>query len=88
MNLISRERLAHLERLTGRMLPNRDMDGAEMAIRVVDQSSLASTGKWGVALRAPAVYREAISRPGSASSWKLGQDSTGLHYRSERLLLP
>jgi hypothetical protein len=62
--LNSRERPAHLERLTGRMLPNRDMDGAEMAIRVVDQSSLASTGKWGVALRAPAVYRKRSQDPG------------------------
>ena len=62
--LISRERQAQLERLTGRMLPSADSDGAEMAIRVVDQSSLSSKAKWGVALRAPSVYRRRSQDPG------------------------
>jgi methylase of polypeptide subunit release factors len=52
-----RQRLSHLERLVGRMLPSADQRGQDLAVRVVSQRELAAGEKWGLTLRAPAVYR-------------------------------
>ncbi|MGD8806139.1 MAG: N-6 DNA methylase, partial [Chloroflexota bacterium] len=52
-----RQRLSHLERLVSRMLPGADQRGQDLAVRVVGQREMAAGEKWGLALRAPAVYR-------------------------------
>jgi len=52
-----RQRLSHLERLVGRMLPSGDQRGRDLAVRVIGQRELTAGEKWGVTLRAPAVYR-------------------------------
>lgn len=53
-----RQRLSHLERLVGRMLPSADQRGHDLAVRVVGQRELSAGEKWGLTLRAPAVYRQ------------------------------
>lgn len=54
-----RQRLSHLERLVTRMLPGGDQRGEDLAVRVVGQRELTPVEKWGLTLRAPAVYRRA-----------------------------
>ncbi|MCI0394018.1 MAG: hypothetical protein L0322_03660, partial [Chloroflexi bacterium] len=53
-----KQRLSHVEQLTMRLLPGHDTAGRDFAVRVVPQRELAAGDKWGVALRAPAVYRQ------------------------------
>jgi methylase of polypeptide subunit release factors len=55
-----RQRLSHMERLVSRMLPGADQRGQELAVRVVGQRELTANEKWGVTLRAPAVYRHQL----------------------------
>jgi hypothetical protein len=51
-------RYDRLERLTTRLLATRDTETEDAAIRVLPQAELAAEARWGVALRAPAVYRQ------------------------------
>ncbi len=51
------QRMSHMERLITRMLPGKETQSDELAIRLVSQGDLSAGEKWGVALRAPAVYR-------------------------------
>jgi hypothetical protein len=51
-------RYDRLERLTPRLLATRDTENEDAAIRVLLQTELAAAARWGVALRAPTVYRQ------------------------------
>lgn len=62
-DLDDRQRLSHLERLAGRLLPAADVDGEAFGAHVVAQAELAAQSKWGLALRAPAVYHRRSSDP-------------------------
>ncbi|MDX1615077.1 MAG: N-6 DNA methylase [Candidatus Promineifilaceae bacterium] len=53
----TRERLSHLERLSARLLPASDGASSDLSVRVVEQTALSASERWGVALRAPAVQR-------------------------------
>jgi len=52
-----------LEQLATRLLPSQNRQTDEYAVRVVPQGELRPGEKWGVALRAPAVYRQRIAGP-------------------------
>lgn len=51
-------RQAQVERLATRLLPAADRQSEDMAVHVLPQAELDASGKWGVALRAPTVYRQ------------------------------
>ncbi|MBK8988080.1 MAG: SAM-dependent DNA methyltransferase [Chloroflexi bacterium] len=50
-------RLTILEQIIPRLLPNDSRETPETAVRVVTQSDLRPAARWGLALRAPDVYR-------------------------------
>ena len=52
-------RLVALEELAGRLLPGRDSSNTELVARVIMQADLSAEERWGVAMRAPAIYRRA-----------------------------
>jgi len=56
-------RLTALEQLIPRLLPNESRQTAETAVRVVAQANLRPADKWGLALRAPDVYRRRREEP-------------------------
>jgi len=58
------ERLSALERLVTRLMPEDDKRRDDLAVRVVSQRDLSAAEKWGVALRAPAVYRRRSRKSG------------------------
>jgi hypothetical protein len=61
-----REHFGHVERLVGRLMASRDHTGADLEVQVVAQRELAAGQRWGVALRAPAVYRRRLGQEGLA----------------------
>jgi methylase of polypeptide subunit release factors len=52
------ERLAHLKRLVTVLAPLQDKSSNDVAIRIVNQNTLGAADKWGITLRAPAVFRK------------------------------
>jgi len=53
------QRLSVLEGLTIRLLPGRDSSSPELVARVIYQSDLSADQRWGVAMRAPAIFTRA-----------------------------
>lgn len=53
-------RLLTVERLIPRLLPGHSRQTEEFAVRVLSQAKLKATAKWGLALRAPTVYRQRV----------------------------
>lgn len=56
-------RLTVLEQLIPRLLPNDNRQTPELAVRVIGQADLRPAAKWGLALRAPEVYRRRREEP-------------------------
>ena len=56
-------RLTALEQLIPRLLPNESRTTPDTAVRVVTQADLRPAAKWGLALRAPEVYRRRREEP-------------------------
>jgi hypothetical protein len=53
------QRLSALEGLTIRLLPGRDRSSQDLVARVIYQSDLSADERWGVAMRAPAIFTRA-----------------------------
>jgi methylase of polypeptide subunit release factors len=51
------QRVALLKELIPQLLPDRDIKSERFVVRITCQRALAAAEKWGVAIRAPAVYR-------------------------------
>ncbi|MFQ5399210.1 MAG: class I SAM-dependent DNA methyltransferase [Anaerolineae bacterium] len=51
-----------VERLATRLLPPSNRRSADYAVRVVPQGELSAREKWGLALRAPTVYRRKLAQ--------------------------
>ena len=66
-----RQRPAFLEQLVTRLLPGQSRQTDAYEVRVVPQNELGAASKWRLALRAPEVYRERVSRGGLSpiQSW-------------------
>ena len=65
------QRQAQVEWLVTRLLPADSRQNEDAAVRVLPQAELDATSKWGVALRAPAIYRQQQQQSTMASlaSW-------------------
>ncbi len=59
-----RQRPAFLEQLITRLLPGQSRQTDAYEVRVVPQNELSAASKWGLALRAPGVYRDRVNRGG------------------------
>jgi hypothetical protein len=55
-----RQRLSHMERFAARLLPGESVRTQDFTVRVAGQRELSAADRWGVALRAPLVWRRPV----------------------------